>query len=283
MRHEEAYKILDLPVTASRDEIKKAYRKLSLKTHPDKCKEVGAGEKFAKLNEAYAILSGNVDESFLSPMSNSGSRQETVDIEEIFKMFATGQASNIFASMHRNLNKPIPIIKTIEITLEQAYEGCMIPLEVTRSTQSTNYSETEIIYIDVPAGTDSKEMIICRGKGNSNPDGVNGDVKVFIDVRKHDTFSRKGLDLVFKKKISLKEALCGFSFEINHLNGKVYKINNARGSIIGVGFGKTIANLGMRRKDKIGSLIIEFDLVMPDKLNENQISLIEKALENDNI
>lgn len=278
MRREEAYKILDLPVTASAAEIKKAYRKLSLKTHPDKCKEIGAGERFAKLNDAYAILSGNADESFSSPTSTSGSRQETVDIEEIFKMFASGQAGNFFASMQRNLNKPIPIIKTIEITLKQAYEGCMIPLEVTRVTQSTGYSETEIIYIDVPPGTDSKEMIICRGKGNLNPEGDNGDVKVFIDVTEDDTFSRKGLDLVFKKKISLKEALCGFSFEVNHLNGKTYKINNARGSVIGVGFGKTVANLGMKRKDKIGSLIIEFDLVMPDKLSENQIALIEKAL-----
>lgn len=283
MRREEAYKILDLPVTASAAEIKKAYRKLSLKTHPDKCKEIGAGERFAKLNDAYAILSGNADESFSSPTSTSGSRQETVDIEEIFKMFASGQAGNFFASMQRNLNKPIPIIKTIEITLKQAYEGCMIPLEVTRVTQSTGYSETEIIYIDVPPGTDSKEMIICRGKGNLNPEGDNGDVKVFIDVTEDDTFSRKGLDLVFKKKISLKEALCGFSFEVNHLNGKTYKINNARGSVIGVGFGKTVANLGMKRKDKIGSLIIEFDLVMPDKLSENQIALIEKALNSDGV
>ena len=168
MRREEAYKILDLPVTASGAEIKKAYRKLSLKTHPDKCKESDANEKFAKLNEAYDILSENVDESFTTEKSNPVNRQETVNIEEIFKMFTSGQAGNIFGSMQRNLNKPIPIIKTIEITLKQAYEGCMIPLEITRVTQSTGYSETEIIYIDVPPGTDSKEMIICRGKGNNN-------------------------------------------------------------------------------------------------------------------
>ena len=280
MRREEAYKILGLPQTASSAEIKKAYRKLSLKTHPDKCKEPGAQERFTTLNNAYAILCGNADESFATPSSNPGSRQETVDIEEIFKMFATGQAGNIFASMQRNLNKPVPIIKTIEISLKQAYEGCMIPLEITRVTQSTGYSETEIIYIDVPQGTDSKEMIICRGKGNLNPDGENGDVKVFIDVTDDEIFSRKGLDLVYTRKISLKEALCGFSFEVHHLNGKTYKINNARGSVIGVGFGKTVANLGMKRKDKIGSLIIEFDLVMPDKLSEKQIAIIENALEN---
>ena len=145
MRREEAYKILGLPQTASSAEIKKAYRKLSLKTHPDKCKEPGAQERFTTLNNAYAILCGNADESFTTPSSNPGSRQETVDIEEIFKMFATGQAGNIFASMQRNLNKPVPIIKTIEISLKQAYEGCMIPLEITRVTQTTGYSETEII------------------------------------------------------------------------------------------------------------------------------------------
>ena len=279
MRRDEAYKILGLPESASTAEIKKAYRKLSLKTHPDKCKDSNAGEKFAKLNEAYAIISGNEDETTTSP--NPVSRQETVDIEEIFRMFTSGQAGNLFASMQNSLNKPIPIIKTIEITLKQAYDGCMIPLEVTRVIQTTGYSETEIIYIDVPPGTDSKEMIICRGKGNLNKDGENGDVKVFIDIIEDDTFSRRGLDLIFKKKISLKEALCGFSFEVHHLNGKSYKINNARGNVIGFGFGKTVSNLGMKRKDKIGSLIIEFDLIMPEKLSETQIAVIEKTLVND--
>ena len=63
-------------------------------------------------------------------------------------------------------------------------------------------------------------------------DKIKGDVKVFINVENKTEFIRDGLDLLHQKKITLKEALCGFSFDIKHLSGKTYTINNTNGKII---------------------------------------------------
>lgn len=279
MDQDKAFNILGIPVTSSESEIKKAYRKASLKTHPDRVPgDPTAIRRFQDLSDAYEIA--------LKSLQNKSSNmfpggRETVDVENIFRAFTTGDnIHEIFAKMSGNLHKPVPIIKNVSISLSQAYMGCMIPVSIERVVHNGGVAtkEEEMMYVDIPPGTDAREMIVYRGKGNINPNGDQGDIKIFVTIEEHPTFERRGLDLIYRHKISLREALCGFSFDLEHLNRKSYKINNARGSVIGVGFAKTVSNLGMRREDRIGSLIVEFDVSMPTKLSEDQVCLIEKAL-----
>ena len=86
------------------------------------------------------------------------------------------------------------------------------------------------------------------------------------------------MDLHYIKKVTLKEAICGFMFEINYVDGKKFKINNKKGNIITPGSNKTIPKLGLKRDDKVGNLIIEFEVQFPDTLNEEVINKLEEVL-----
>jgi DnaJ-class molecular chaperone len=86
------------------------------------------------------------------------------------------------------------------------------------------------------------------------------------------------LNLKHQKSITLKESLTGFKFDIKHLNGKTYTINNDSGNIIPANYKKEIDNLGMTRDNSTGKLIIEFEVVFPETLTTEQISKLKEIL-----
>jgi DnaJ-class molecular chaperone len=180
-----------------------------------------------------------------------------------------------------NLQKPPPIIKNINITLEQSYSGVTIPLKIERKVETNDNIENETIYVDIPAGTDENEIIILRNSGHVINENIKGDIKITINIDNHSLFKRYGIDIVIKKKITLKEALCGFSFEFTHLNGKNLCINNnsvLNRTIIKPQFKKIIPNMGMVRNNVSGNMIIEFDVEFPSTLTEEQMRQLEDIL-----
>jgi DnaJ-class molecular chaperone len=108
-------------------------------------------------------------------------------------------------------------------------------------------------------------------------------VHVIIKVQENATFVREGMDLHFKKAISLKECLCGFSCEIPHINGKMLRLNHSGTShVIKPGEKKTIPGFGMVKNGQEGSntgnLVVTFEVTFPDKLTEDQITAIHGIL-----
>ena len=174
--------------------------------------------------------------------------------------------------------KPAEITKSIEITLEAAYQGVNYPIEIERYILDNNMKrfEKETVYIDIPRGIDTNEIIKIENKGNINSDGLQGDVKIYVTVKNEMDVERLGLNLIYKKTISLKEALTGFSFELKHLNGKKYSINNS--SIIKPGYESVINNMGMIRGEKMGNLIIKFDVDFPKNLSDEQKEKLKNIL-----
>jgi DnaJ-class molecular chaperone len=190
-------------------------------------------------------------------------------------------------NLNRQMQKPPPIIKSIEISLEQAYTGCTIPVIIERwilENQNTHHSnvtkkmESETVYISVPKGIDDNELIILRDRGNIAHDTLCGDLKIFVKVINKSSFIRKGLDLLYMKTITLKESLCGFEFDMLFINGKSFKIANNPGNIINTTFKKMIPKLGMEREGKFGNLIIEFKIIYPEKLTLEQVKKIKDIL-----
>ena len=303
------YKVLGVSENASSDEIKKAYRKLSLKHHPDRKGDV---ETFKKINEAYQTLGDEQKRNMykmrnknpFGGMNGMNGMNAGPDLDPILKMFFGGGLPGMrgvpgmpgmrggmpgmpHIQIFRNgqpvnmteIQKPQPIIKKITISLEQAYTGFTYPLEIERWITVLNEKriEKEKLYVNISKGVDSGEIIIIKDMGNSVNEKLKGDIKLFINVENNTIMKREGINLKIKHKISLKDSLTGFKFDINHINGNKYTINN-EGYLIPSNYLKEVNNLGMMRGEVIGKLIIEFIVVFPEKLTEEQIAKLKEIL-----
>ena len=306
---ENFYNILGVNEKATKDEIKKAYRCLQMKWHPDKNQGNNeASHMSKKINEAYEVLGDEKrreEYDFTRNNQNPFMRMNShnameVPIDDIFSMFFGGQGGPFgmdgFHGMgggpkihmfhggpmgfQQALSKPTPIIKTIDINLEQVLTGANIPIEIERwiIENGIKVLENETIYVPIPQGIDENEMIILRDKGNILNEQIKGDVKIFVKIINDTEFKRSGLDLIIEKKITLKEALCGFSFEIKYPSGKSYTLNNNKGNIIPSNYKKVYPNMGLKRGEHTGIMIIHFQVDFPEKLTDEQIDKISDIL-----
>lgn len=288
------YEILGINETSSQIDIKKAYRSLSLKLHPDK--QGGNEDEFKKINEAYSVLS-DPDKRRDYDFSLRGTKQpfnfqQPSNVGDVFNMMFNNEGFTQFIKVNLekvakniNMKKPVPIVTTIELTFQQAYEGYIHPLCIERflianqdSPDEKTY-ESETIYVKIPAGIDDNEIIVVTNKGNVIGDTC-GDIKCCIKITNDTPYIRQGMDLRYKKELSLKEALCGFSFPIHHLDGKTYNINNTMGRIIVPGMKQIIPKLGMKRGEPVncGNLIIDFEIKFPESLTHEQREVLIKTL-----
>ena len=297
------YDILGVSNDASHDEIKKAYRKLSLIHHPDKNGN-NEDDKFKELNEAYSILSDiNTKKQYDNRNANENISFDDLNIHninpnDIFNMlFAGGNGfSNIFNNASSNIHilrngipvnlshtmqKPIPIIKNIDITLEEAYTGCSKCIDIERWIRSDNgvtINEKETIYVLISKGVDDNEILLVPEKGNIISDTNKGDIKLFIKIVNNTQLKRECLNLIYYKSLTFKESLCGFSFDLPFINNKILKINNTNGNVICNGYKKMVPNFGLERDGHIGSLIIEFSVIYPESLTPEQITALNDIL-----
>ena len=213
------------------------------------------------------------------------------DMNDIFKSFFGGAGLNdmhVFHGMHQQhghffqqMSKPVPIVKTLNLTLEQAYTGGSFPLELERwnLVDNTRFDEKLTVYVAIPSGIDENEIMIIRDNGNSINNTIKGDIKIQMKIENNTEFKRQGLDLIYKKTVTLKESLCGFEFEIKHISGKTLAFKNVVNPfIIKPGFKKVIPDFGMKRDTNTGNLIIDFDIVFPDKLTPVQAQSISEIL-----
>ena len=176
--------------------------------------------------------------------------------------------------------KPMPILKNIHITLEQVYHGVYLPVEIERwvAVEGSKQYEKETVYVKIPPGVDDNEMIVLAKKGNVIHDNCVGDVKLVISVNNTTSFQRQGLDLYLEHTVSLQEALFGFQFDIHHVDGKIYTVNNQRGNILAPEQKKTIAGKGLMRETERGALHIIFHVEFPASLPEETLTALEKVL-----
>jgi DnaJ family protein A protein 2 len=128
-------------------------------------------------------------------------------------------------------------------------------------------------------GTENGEMVILSNRGNEAGDRSRGDVKITFIVQEHPKFKRNGMDIILEKELTLKDALCGFTFDIEHVNGKKFAFNSSAGNIIRDCLIKTIPKLGIQRGEERGNLNVVFKVIYPEKLTEEQIKILSDTLE----
>lgn len=313
------YSKLGIEPSSSAAEIKKAYRTLSMKYHPDKNNNKDESKKkFQEINEAYETLSddekrkqydnpmlgNNIFHSNHAPHPNdifshifgmnsmganmgSGMGNIRVNINGQEMNLGSMGGPNIKIFRQNSLSKPSPIIKNVEIEMSKILETQSIPIEIERwiYENNTKIHEMETIYIEIPKGADDNEIIVLNNQGNiisQDEKIIKGDIKVIIHIKNDTNYKRQGLNLIMEQEITLKESLCGFTFELKYLNGKSYTLNNVKGTIVQNGHNKVIPNLGLTRqvndKEATGNLIIQFKIKYPDSLSNEQIDKLNEIL-----
>lgn len=279
---ENYYDILNINQYCDTSEIKKAYRKLSLQYHPDRNIDNNTKDMFNKINTAYEVLSCSDKRGFYDQKLNKSDLKS--DLKSDFKYQLVSDLKNqqnnetVYneTPYYQNLN----IYKNIIITYEQAYSGYYLSVNIEKWRLENNHKVyfNETIYVDIKKGTDNNEIITIENKGNYLTENNIGKLILTINLKNHEIYNRQGLDLIYKKEITLKDALCGFSFKLQHLDDNNYIIKNEKGNIINNNYKKVIKHKGFERDNMCGNLIIEFNVVFPSDLNFDQIDQLLKIL-----
>lgn len=257
---EECYKILEISKDSSFDNIKKQYRKLSLKYHPDKNNNT-TSEIFKKITNAYNfIINNNIENTNNSIITKQNYYNNCKNENYIYEKYDND------------------ILKIVEITYTQSYNGCSIPISINRKIIHNNFinEENETIYINIPKGIDNNEIIILKNKGN-NINNNYSNIKITIKLLEDNNFKREGLDIYFKLNLSFKESLIGFEHILKHLNNKNYKIKSKEGEIITNNTKMVLHKLGFSRDEYYGNLIITFNINY-QKLNKIMINKLREIL-----
>jgi DnaJ-class molecular chaperone len=167
----------------------------------------------------------------------------------------------------------------IALPLAAAFSGVNqhpVPIQYEDETHAT---QSETMLINVPPGIPSGFKMSIQGRGNVVPNsgGRRGTLHLEISIEEHPQFRRDGdVDLIVDQRVSLKDALCGFMFELVHLNGRSYKFNCKPCSVTGsTNEIKVLPGLGYTEG---GALKIRFSIELPTSLTEEQIAALSAIL-----
>jgi len=302
------YDELEISRDANESDIKKAYRAMSLRHHPDR--QGGNAEKFKKISEAYEILSDsqkraqydqegtiqedgfrqemrpedfhNINQIFTHILGGHGGMGPNIRIHRMGGMGGMGGMPDFpgFGGIFHSFISPPTIQLQVAISLEQAFTGCVMPIKFEKFVVQNDkrFQRQEEMCVEIPEGVCDSETIVLEKCGNE-VNGVPGDVRVIIHVQNTTVFLRENLNLVYPKTISLKEALCGFSFDIPLLTGISLTIKNIHSKkVIKPGFRQVCHGYGMKRDGQTGNLMIEFQVSFPESLTPSQIETLNNCL-----
>lgn len=167
----------------------------------------------------------------------------------------------------------------ISVPLSDAFRGMSQHPVAIQYEDEAHSTHSETVLINVPAGIPSGYTVGIPGKGNIVPGsgGRRGTLHVEISVEEHPLFRREGdADLVMEHCVPLKDALCGFTFDVVHLNGRTYKFNCKPCSITG-SMNETKVLPGLGYSDG-GALKIRFSIELPASLTEEQVTALAAIL-----
>ena len=240
MKYKDYYAVLGVPRDANDDDIKKAYRKLARKYHPDVSKETDAEEKFKEVGEAYETLKDpekraaydqlgrhSAGEEFRPPpdwQQSFGGAQFSFDDADLADLFA-GLAGRQGA---RGRAGPIPgadYEAGVRLTFEQAYAGTEIELDL----MAVEYDEQGMarriphrMKVRIPSGVTDGQKLRVPGKGGKGlRGGRDGDLYLDIEVESHPLYRADGLDLHMDLPLAPWEAVLGTQVSVPTLGGRV--------------------------------------------------------------
>jgi curved DNA-binding protein len=247
------YESLGVSKTASEDEIKKAFRKLARKFHPDVAKDKkGAEDKFKEINEAYEVLSdpekrkkydtlgANWKQGAPPPGGGFGGRGRGAGAEEFhfngtgfsdfFEQFFGGRGAprgggGFGGGGGRQPSGPMrgnDVESDLMVTLHEVLNGSVRQISLRRVDENTGETKTDSFRVRIPAGATEGRLIRVPNKGGQGLNGgPAGDLFLRVRLARHPDFRVKGQDLYYDVRLAPWEAVLGATISVPTLDGNV--------------------------------------------------------------
>ncbi|CAG9463259.1 unnamed protein product [Pedinophyceae sp. YPF-701] len=312
------YAVLGVGRDADENELKKAYRKLAMKWHPDKNpdRKEEAERKFKDISVAYEVLSDPEkkriydqfgEEGLNSGMGGGGGGGGMGGMggfrspEELFAAMFGGGGFGGFGGMDDDMGgmggmpfgfggmggmggarraprKPPPVEQPLPCTLEELYTGANRRLKITRKVNGMPTSD--VLEIAVKPGWKAGTRITFPDKGGDSHHGRPAADLVFtIQEKPNSSFRRDGNDLVYTSRIPLADALTGFVLRIPHISGQLLEI--PVNDVVAPGAVRVLPKKGMpisKSPGDFGNLRVEFQVIFPTYLSDAQKQAIRGTL-----
>lgn len=292
------YKELGVKKDATGDEIKKAYRKLAMKYHPDHAKgDKAAEERFKKVSEAYAVLSDPEKRKQYDEYGATGFQQrfsqedifQGFDFSEILREFGfAGKGGNVRFSFGgggapfgtgpsgfggRGRRQPAPkgadLVYELGLTLQEVAGG------TTKTVAFQQGQEVDRIEVKIPKGLVPGQKLRLAGKGEASAyGGPPGDLFIQPYLLPDPVFEVEGLDLTVAKEIPLSDALLGTTVTVPLIDGKTASLKVPPGVNHKTRMRLTGKGLPSLKGGRHGDLYVRIHVKMPAKLTERQRQLI---------
>jgi curved DNA-binding protein len=243
MTDSDYYQILGVKKTASDEEIKKAYRKLAMKYHPDHAKgDKNAEEKFNKISEAYAVLSDKEKrkqyDTYGSADFQQRFSQEDIfrgfDISDILKEFGFGGrrfsfgGGQGFGNQGRHRQAPVKgsdLVYDIPLSVKEVVNGA------TKTVNLKHGGESNTITVKIPKGMITGKRLRLSGKGEASPyGGPPGDLYIRSKVMADPLFRLEGHDVHINREIKISESILGTSIQVPTPGGRELNMKIPPGS-----------------------------------------------------
>ena len=311
---EDYYKVLGIEKNASADEIKKAYRKLALKWHPDKNpnNKAAAEEKFKKISEAYAVLSDNEKRQQYDQFGSTDQFRQRYSQEDIFRNFDLDEILRGFgfggmrggrttfrttrrggADSGQDYDDPFSGLfgggmgggrqyanmpqkgQDAEYNLSITLEESVFGSDKKISFQLEN--RVEDINVKIPPGISSGKKLRLPGKGLSGyKGGPNGDLYLNINVLPHPIYARDGNDLHTEKTIKFTQAALGSTIDVSTLDGTVKRLKISPGTQNNTKIRMKGYGVPGLKDAPRGDLYVKINIEVPKRLSDRQIKIIQQ-------